>query len=649
MKKWPFILLIIAVAICLFSSSLDVVANDSVIVTRGRSVVIVASLGGTVPPDIPLEGQVIWFFDESHDLLIGSNKTDHDGVAMFCWNIPRNYYLGYTLVNTTFRGNISLALAPSAQWIWMDIMASSNLDISLESTNLAPGDFLNISARLHDDLGAPLSNVTLSLSTNSDTIGVTTTDENGTAYFVEHCNSSWLQFGTNRLVVAFLGDPSLHILPTSSDFQIDFQKIPTSIDLISFTDRSLTINKTLTMNLSLNTPSDFISGGAIHVFLDGLEIRKYSTGDTGNFTIELYLSSNISIGSHTLRFLYFGTDRYSLSSLDFSFNVTTPLLVNVTIPQPLVLGSWGTIYIHPYDLFGHPVASGELRLSEESTNLSILIGLDSTGENVIRFPVRGVRGYHILSLSITKNDFLHNSSLDIQTIYYSRPEIILVNSTIQGYARPEQQISFYLNIKSESGPWGNHELIYNLSVSNEQQTQTDQYGYAQVTLDAPLNESTYCVNISTIPGSFEIPASFLYNYSVRVKIPTTIELIEFLVLPVLKEVEVRLQIIALNGSTLPNVDLYYSWISISGQVVSNTDGLVVLHLPIPSQSGIYRLFYEIMDAPTIAAASGFYDLSIDSTDVMASQGVGFGPFTTSIILSVFIVIVAGIRKRKTMI
>ncbi|MCF2137279.1 MAG: hypothetical protein K9W43_08575 [Candidatus Thorarchaeota archaeon] len=528
-------------------------------------------------------------------------------------------------------------------------MASSDLDVSIGASYLAPGDLLHISAQLHDDLGNPLSNVSISLTTNSNAIKMATTDENGTAVFVIHCNSSWLQFGENTLTVSFSGISSSYILPASSDFQIVFQKISTSLDLISFNSKSIEINQTLSLNLSLTTASELVHGGSIHVLLDSFELQTCSIDDTGYFTIELYLSSNISVGSHTLRFMYLGSDRYSASSFDFDFSVTTPLLINVTVPHPLVLGSWGTLYIHTCDLLGRPITSGSLSLSEANSNLSILTGLDSSGDNVVRIPVRGIPGHHVLSLSIKNNEFLCNSTFEFQTIYYSHPEIIFVNSTIQGYARPGQQISCYFKVENETGPWGNRVLVYNLTTSDVRQVSTDPYGYVRVIFDAPLYELTYCLNISTLPSSFELPSSFLFTYKVRVKIPTAIELVEFVVQPVLKEVKVQLQILALNGSNLPNVDLHYSWMSVDGEATSQDDGIVVLHLPIPLQSGTYRLFYEILGDPSIAAASGFYDICIESTEVLASQGVGLGPFISSITLSITIVVVSVIRKRRTMI
>ena len=649
MKMWPLIpLCLLALLWCIHGIS-PVAAEESIVVPRGGSLTLVASLGGDIPPYTPLDGQIIFFYDETNDLLIGNNRTSTDGVATLHWQIPPNYSLGQTLINATFRGNESLALSPSTQRIWITIMANSILDVTVNNSTLAPGDLLILSCQLYDDLGSPISGVPLALSTQHDVVNVITTDENGTGAFTMTCNSSWLQLGANPLEVSFSGVSLLNILPTSSNPEIEMNKVDSDIMLISMDGPEITINSSMTVHLTLMTSDGYSPSASIHVLLDGSEIGTYDVDNSGNMTFHTFWSSNISIGAHILRFSYMGSERYMPSSLDLSFNMTTPLLISIDAPEPLTIDSWGILQVTLSDLIGRPIITGELQVSEGTSPLSIRTSLEQSGENSIVIPTNGTPGIHILTVSVLANPFLQNNSLDYAASFYSVPTIQLLNSSIWGYARPGQPITLTFLVENETSPWSDRLLVYNVSISDTYSSLIDSSGLAEISFNAPLVESIYSINVTTLTTNFEISSSYIYVYIVCQKIPTAVNLVEYSINPALGEIEVHLQIFALNGTALSNVNLYYTWLSVSDSAISDTQGLVHIHLPIPSTSGSFQLHYELKPSSSISAVSGSYNFTIESTDVLAANGVGIAPFATTIILSSLIVLFSIYRKRRSLI
>ena len=138
-------------------------ADEEYIAVRGESITISVMLlqNGTFGDPVP--DQSIEFYDQTHNLLLGSDITNISGIASIDWDIPSDYVLGPTTINATFRGNESLFLTPSYQTFILNILASTDIVLHDAPQTLAPGDILSFSSTLLDDMTNPMNNRNISV------------------------------------------------------------------------------------------------------------------------------------------------------------------------------------------------------------------------------------------------------------------------------------------------------------------------------------------------------------------------------------------------------------------------------------------------------------------------------------------------------
>ncbi|MGD2072338.1 MAG: hypothetical protein PVG65_02490, partial [Candidatus Thorarchaeota archaeon] len=148
----------IGILFLISSTTTNVSANDQFVVCRGDTVQISVRLLTNGTYGVPAPHQIIEFFDESNNLFIDSVTTDLNGYASIDWYIPLSYRLGITIVNATFRGNDTCALAPSHQQVSIIIKTTTYLDIQVDKVNLVPTDQLIFTILLTDDNSNFLTN-----------------------------------------------------------------------------------------------------------------------------------------------------------------------------------------------------------------------------------------------------------------------------------------------------------------------------------------------------------------------------------------------------------------------------------------------------------------------------------------------------------
>ncbi|MHA2117359.1 MAG: hypothetical protein ACW98J_00430 [Candidatus Thorarchaeota archaeon] len=129
-------------------------------------------------------------------------------------------------------------------------------------------------------------------------------------------------------------------------------------------------------------------------------------------------------------------------------------------------------------------------------------------------------------------------------------------------------------------------------------------------------------------------------------IPVTVNLVSYSVSTALQEIAVQLSIIALNGTPLGNIKMHYEWLSHRSLVLSQVSGIVEFGLRIPAASGVYNLYYEIEEAPFTHSSTGYHIIIISETEAMAAQGVGIPILTLSLGISVSLVSIPILWRRR---
>jgi hypothetical protein len=170
----------------LASSTNTVSAEGEIVIQRGENVKISAQLlqNGTFGDPVP--NQLIEFFDQTHDALINCNTTDVDGIASINWTIPLGFPLGPTLINATFRGNELLFLSPSTQWIFLNIVSSTQIVIDHENGPFAPGDLFCFTASLFNDANTPIAGSQLIALSGNTVLATSITNSSGIAMCCLH-------------------------------------------------------------------------------------------------------------------------------------------------------------------------------------------------------------------------------------------------------------------------------------------------------------------------------------------------------------------------------------------------------------------------------------------------------------------------------
>jgi hypothetical protein len=145
---------------------------------------------------------------------------------------------------------------------------------------------------------------------------------------------------------------------------------------------------------------------------------------------------------------------------------------------------------------------------------------------------------------------------------------------------------------------------------------------------------------------YELPTGLEYEIIVSRIMPVSVNLIGYSVSTALQEIAVQLSIIALNGTPLENVELYYEWLSQGGLAPSQASGVVEFVLPIPAVSGAYNLYYETEEAAFTYSSTGYHAIIISEAEAMAAQGVGIPVLVLSLGASVSLVSIPILWRRR---
>jgi hypothetical protein len=616
---------VLAAILCMSISIYPVSAEEYTVVSRGEPFNISATLLSNGTSGIPLPNQVVFFFDQTMNSLMASTKTDSNGIASLDFSFPISHPLGNTLVNITFMGNTTLALAPTCQWLTLILTSLTNIELSTPKTNFAPNDNLEFVVHLTDDIANPVDSANLTILRDGIPILDTYTNETGYAFILIPLNPLEFSLGHHTIEVRYEGNPILFYRGTSSSFEIDINRISTNIEILTVTDTPTMLTETWSTTLQVMTEEGHLTMEPIRILIDGTYYDSVNIDSEGNVQSNLFINQSFSIGEHIITFEYLGNERYSSCLVELVVNIGSSIHLNITTLSSAEIGQNLTLEINALDAYLRPLSSGILEIRDTSTNQSIEEQLSSQTTTIVQFPIFGERGPRILQVEVTDGNLLSNNTIFLNLDIWTRPVVEIISSNILGFASPQQIMTIDVKLQDYRGSLPDKVLQFFLSNTNETSsivTQID--GSARIEVQSPSIEGNYFLYIlfEGNQSDFELSCQGAVSFIVSQMIPIEVMLHDYEIITPLSSILVRLQIQALNGSYLEGVSLQYSWISTEGQSPSGSDGITELYLSMPSASGIHSLYYEVEPIEGLQACSGIIYIITTSEDANASQGIG---------------------------
>ncbi len=624
-------------------------AEETPIVVRGELVPITARLLQNGTFGNPVNNQHLLFYDQTLDTFIGSAVTDSNGYAIVFWNVSINHPLGLSLLNVTFEGNASLFLSPSYQWSSVIVVSQTSLEVQIDEQSVYPEDEITLTARIVDDHNVSIAGASIAVYSDNILLSVASTNTSGHVTFIINCNVSWCIIGENTLRVVFEQDLGRFLNSSESSIPISVQQIITSLDTQGYYDSEVQLNDSFWMQMLIQAEGENHFNVSLVVLLDGNPIDALVSDGNGLATLSLDIDSRYALGMHTLNIEYTGTLRYAASSLELEITVISPAVIFVELPELVQAGAETEVKVVFYDLLQRPVPNATITLFDELTEESYLISF-SYGQTIATSQIifSGSLGPRQLQITASDSPFLTNKTGTILVTVWSKPNLFMIHQSILGYASPSQDATFQIQLNASGIQIPNRSIEWHIGDYLVAISTTDYNGVAEEAFELPLLEGSYLLVIS-YNGSileYELPTSLEYEIIVSRIVPVTVNLVSYSVSTALQEIAVQLSIVALNGTPLENVELHYEWLSHRNLALSQVSGIVEFGLRIPAASGAYNLYYETEEAPFTHSSTGYHIIIISKTEAMAAQGVGIPILVLSLGISVSLVSIPILWRRR---
>ncbi len=634
--------------LCIGITTYPVSAEEYPVVSRGESFNISATLLTNGTSGVPLANQKVYFFDQTWNSLMASTETDSNGIASIDYSFPINHPLGNTIVNITFRGNTTLALAPTYQWFILLITSSTNIELHVPISEFAPNDNLEFSIHLVDDITNPVVSANLTILCDGISILDIHTNETGYASILIPLNPTNFSLGHHTIEVRYEGDSTQFYRGSFALFEFNINRIPTYFEILTISNNPVMLAQPWSTTLQVMTEEGHLTMETIHILLDGTYFATVSTDPEGHVRFSLLINQSFSIGEHTLTFEYLGNERYQQSIVDIVVNVGSSLYLNITPLNYAEIGQNLTLRIDALDAYSRPLSDGIIEIIDLSTNQIVVSPLSSQSTTFVQFPIFGGKGPRLLHINVTNGILLNNNTIILNLNIWTRPTIEILSSNILGYASPQQTLLIGIRLEDYRGALSDKLLQLFLSGTNETtsvNTRID--GLARIEFQGPSAEGYYLLYIlyEGNQSDYELSCFREFSFIVSQTIPIEVILSDYEIISPFASIRVRLKIQALNGSYLEGIPLHYNWITMEGNSISTTDGITELHLPMPPVSGIHTLHYEIGAIGGLQATSGIIYIITTSTDANSSQGVGFYGLFIGFVSSLGISLIPVFRRR----
>ena len=357
---------------------------------RGENVTVQVLLRDNTLAPIPSQQVILRLIDTDVSVTL---TTFDNGTAYGTLSIPENQSVGFNDLEVIFAGTPGttgiLGSNASTQFV---VLAQTQLRITASPSTLVAGDSFSVEGVLLDDLNQVLaidgvaSLAIVHLLVDGVPVSSVETDPMNGNFSISWTLPESTAAGSHLIEVRFLGgrdwvdpigvgDPPNpdYYLPSSA--QVNFNvSVPTKILLLTATgevDREelMTIQGRL-VDL-VDTPLEALT---VEVWLGGQWMTNVSTDETGLFTAVYPVPADAQLGAIDLEIRFTGTTFYLPSNATGTWNVFSPILVQVSIESPVAVGQNTTISGSVVDnqLTGIPDMQVELEVE------GLVIGLVTT-------------------------------------------------------------------------------------------------------------------------------------------------------------------------------------------------------------------------------------------------------------------------------
>jgi len=623
-------------------------AEEGTIVCRGERVSISATLLTNGTYGNPVPNQQIEFFEQTYNTFLGCAQTNPSGIAAIQWIIPTDQPLGISVLNATFRGNQSLALSPSCQWAFITILSHTTISVRVAKDTLAPDDVLTLTATILNDGGMVLPNAYLAVFWNAVRLKTGITDSSGQVSFAINCNSSWGQLGVNQIKVVHERDLCNFTEASEAFFNISIQQLPSNLLLVNPPQNPIELNGSIQSCILLETDGQASSGVPLEVLLDGTLLAYITTNSSGIASLHTDIDSTFSLGPHGLAVRYPGTSRYAPSLLSVEINIVSPSFVKVILPELMIAGTQADIRVEVKDLLGRPLSGASLSLHDLTTGQAIRQPiLPDTVLVPIGLQITGKEGPRSFVLNILDSDYLLNRTYTFEGVVWVRPEFKFLYTEIMGYAYPGQEFLVELHLGDFEHDYANTTVNVHTDNTTEFTVLTNLTGVFWIRFVAPKASCllellfTYCGS----PSEYRLATSMPYTVIVTQKMPVSMTLYDYQMIPPLQQIHVRLVLRALNGSLLAYVAVNFEWLSSRGCVLSGPGGIAEFYLSFPTYAGCFNLSYWIETSRFLFFSAGYTIITLNFLDISSIQGAGILGFMISAGLSILVVSIPVARRR----
>jgi hypothetical protein len=641
--------MILAALILVSGLTADVAsAEETPVVVRGDSAPITAGLLQNGTFGDPVVNQRLLFYDQTQDVFIGSALTDTNGYATVSWNVSFNHPLGPTMLNVTFEGNTSLFLSPSCQWFSVIVVSSTVIEVQVDENPIHPKDEAVITAKITDDHNMSISGVAMAVYSEGTLLAVASTNGSGYATFIIDCNDTWCITGQNTLRIVFEQDMARFLSSSQRLISVNIQQIATSIEIEDFYNSTVHLNDSFWLQMTIRADGQSHSDASLVVFLDENPVDTILSDIDGIATLSLDIDSRYMLGIHNIKIEYSGTFRYAPSYIELDISVISPAAIYIELPDSIRVGVETEVQATLYDLFMRPIPNATIELYDELTQESHLISFSfgkiiATSYITFNGPL-GPRNLHFEALHL----FLINKTRIIPVIIWSQPNIIMIHQSILGYASPSQVVTFQIQLNASGIYMPERPIAWQIGNHLVTTSITNNDGVAGATFPISSVEGPYLLLISYNGSTlnYELPTLLEYEIIVSRVVPVSVNMVSYSVYPSLQEIAVQLSIIALNGTPLEDVNLYYEWLGLGSLTKSHESGIVEIGLRIPKESGVYNLYYETEEAAFAQSSAGHHTIIISSREAMAGQGVGIPFIVISLGVSVMLASIPVLWRRR---
>jgi hypothetical protein len=443
----------------------------------------------------------------------------------------------------------------------------------------------------------------------------------------------------------FYGNESLSLAPSYqrisllvlSQTRLEIDQIP----------ETLKLGDLLLLDVHLVDDSNTsIANAELAVFKDTMLLATGITNLSGIANLYTTIDERFSLGKNTLRIHYNGSEHYAQSTLEEIIVISSPITITAKVPEIAEIGSNLPLEISITDALNRSISSSIFSIFDITSDQSYSGPVEDTTID-FQYILQGPPGIHTLIIEVTENPYISNNSLTMNFTAWSRPEIILLNTGVDHYASPNQELTFEVWLIDWEGNCSLRHL--QLLINNETQSSsiTDTKGEASLAFTAPVTEAQYNISIvySGNTSQYELRNKYDYSLFVTQVMPIRIDLDSYEVIAALHELSLKLTVRGLNGSLLNGVIVNFNWLSSNTISESLDNGLIILHLAVPTISGDYTLHYESESTRFIASTRGSIIIEITVSDILTTEGIGVTGMIFALVASIGIAAVPILRRR----